>query len=71
MSANAQFSDCSDAYLDEVLAFWLRDQRLEFGSGKGVDESGFGHNEQKDLGASKDRQFVSLAVYDSCQYTNN
>lgn len=49
------------AYLDQVLALGLGHQRLELGSGEGVDETGLGDNEQKDLGASEDRQFVGLA----------
>jgi hypothetical protein len=49
------------AYLDQVLALGLGDQRLELGSGEGVDETSLGDDEQKDLGASEDRQFVGLA----------
>ena len=49
------------AYLDQVLALGLGHQRLELGGGEGVDETSLGHDEQKDLGASEDRQFVGLA----------
>ena len=49
------------SYLDQVLALGLGHQRLELGSGEGVDETSLGHDEQKDLGASEDRQFVGLA----------
>jgi hypothetical protein len=35
--------------LDEVLAFGLRDERLEFCGREGVYESGFGNDEKQDL----------------------
>ena len=48
------------AHLNKVLAFWLGDQRLELRGGEGVDQTGLGDNEQQDLGAGQDGQFVSL-----------
>lgn len=49
------------AYLDEVLALWLGDEWLQLGCGEGVDEPCLGHDEQQDLGAGENRQFVGLA----------
>lgn len=48
------------SYLNEVLALGLRDERLELGSGEGVDETGLGHDEKKHLGAGEDRELVCL-----------
>lgn len=48
--------------MDEVLALWLSDERLELGSCEGVDQSGLRNNKQQDLSASEDREFVSLYV---------
>lgn len=48
------------SYLDQVLAFGLCDQRLKLGSGEGVDKTGFGDDQQENLCASKDGQFVCL-----------
>lgn len=50
----------SKSYLDKVLSFWLRHQWLQLGSCEGVDETGLGHNQKKDLGSSKDGEFVCL-----------
>lgn len=47
-------------YLDKVLSFGLRHQWLQLGSCEGVDETGLGHDQEKDLGSSKDREFVCL-----------
>lgn len=49
------------AYLDQVLTLGLGHQRLQLGSGEGVDETSLGDDEQKDLGASEDGQLVGLA----------
>lgn len=55
-------------YLNEILAFWLGDERLEFRCGEGVDETGFRNDEKKHLGASEDRQFICLRRWSSvCQ----
>jgi hypothetical protein len=51
---------CDAPYLDEVLALGLGDQRLELGGGEGVDQPRLGDDEQEDLRASQDRQFVRL-----------
>lgn len=50
------------SYLDEVLALGFGDQRLELGSGEGVDKSGLGDDEQKHLGASQDGEFIRLSM---------
>lgn len=47
-------------YLDEVLALSLRHQRLELGSGEGVDEAGLRHDQQQHLGSGEDGQLVCL-----------
>lgn len=47
-------------YLDEVLALGLGYERLEFGGCEGVDKAGFGHDEEEDLGAGEDGEFVCL-----------
>ena len=52
----------ADAYLDQVLALRLGDQRLELRGGKGVDETSFGDDKKQDLCASQDTQFVCLYV---------
>lgn len=46
--------DWDAAYLDEVLAFGLRDEWLELRGREGVDEAGFGDDEQQYLGAGED-----------------
>lgn len=48
------------AYLDEVLAFGFGYEGLELRGGEGVDEAGLGDDEEEDLGAGEDGQFVSL-----------
>lgn len=53
------------AYLDEVLAFGLRDERLKLRGGEGVDQTGLGHHEKQDLGAGEDTELVGLM--DMCQ----
>ncbi len=52
---------CS-AYLDQILALWLCDQRLQLGRREGVDKTGFGHDEKQDLSTCQDRQFVCLEL---------
>jgi hypothetical protein len=47
-------------YLDEILAFGLGDERLQLRGREGVHEAGFGDDEKEDLGASEDRELVSL-----------
>lgn len=44
---------CVETCLDQVLAFCFGDQWLELGSGECVDQSGFGHDQEQDLGASE------------------
>lgn len=46
--------------LDEILAFWLGDERLELGSGKGVYKASLGDDEEQNLGASEGRELVCL-----------
>ncbi|CDK24650.1 unnamed protein product [Kuraishia capsulata CBS 1993] len=48
------------ASLDEIFAFRFCHQRLKLGGGEGVDESSFGHDEQKHLGSGQHRKLVSL-----------
>ena len=49
-----------EACLDEVLAFWLRDKRLQFGSSEGVDQAGFRDYEKEDLCSGEGGKFVCL-----------
>ena len=53
-----------DTDLNEVLAFGLRDQRLQLRRGERVDETGLGDDQEEDLGAGQDGEFVGL---DTCQ----
>lgn len=46
--------------LDEVLALWLGDERLELRGGEGIDETCLGHDKEQNLRASEGRQFVCL-----------
>lgn len=48
------------SYLDEVLAFGLRHEGLQFGGGERVDQPGLRHDEKQDLGACQHREFVGL-----------
>lgn len=48
------------AYLNEILPFRFCDQRLKFGSGKRINKTGFGNDEQQDLGSRENRQLVCL-----------
>lgn len=48
------------AYLNEVLAIRLRDQRLQLWCCKGVDETCLGNDEEENLCSSENRQLVSL-----------
>ena len=50
------------AYLDEVLAFRLSDERLELWCREGVDEPSFRDDEQEDLGASEDTKLIGLSL---------
>lgn len=63
VSRCARFDGCF-AYLDKILAFRFGHEWLELRGGKGVDESGFRNDEQQDLGASENRQLVSLEIND-------
>jgi hypothetical protein len=51
---------CEHAYLDQILAFWLGDQRLQLGRGECVDEASLGDDEEEDLGSSQDGKLVCL-----------
>ena len=48
-------------YLNQVLALGLCDERLELGRGEGVDQPGFRHDQEQDLGACQNRELVGLA----------
>ena len=52
--------------LDEILALGLGDERLQLGSSEGVDETSFRHDQQEDLCASEDREFVGLFARCQC-----
>lgn len=49
-----------EAYLNQVLALSLSDERLQLRRGKGVDKPGLGHDEKEDLGTRQDGQLVGL-----------
>jgi hypothetical protein len=50
------------AYLDQVLAFGLGDERLQLGGGEGIDQSGLGDDKEEHLGSGEDRQLVGLVA---------
>ena len=50
------------AYLDQILPFGLGDERLQFRSGEGVDQTSLGDDEEKDLSACEDGEFVCLEL---------
>lgn len=52
--------------LNEVLALWLGDERLQLRRGECVDKAGLGDNEQKHLRACERRKLISL--YDATRY---
>ena len=56
---------CIQAGLDEVLAFWLGDERLQLCCRECVDESGFRDDEQEDLCASQRRELIGF-LHDTC-----
>ena len=49
-----------EACLDEILAFRLRDERLQFGRGEGVDQASFRDDEKEDLRSCESGKFVCL-----------
>jgi hypothetical protein len=49
-----------EARLNEVFPFWLCDERLELGSGEGIDETSLRDHEEKDLGTSERGKLVGL-----------
>ena len=65
VSAKSSWELSCNTYLDEILAFGLGDKRLQLGCGESVDETSFRHDQEEDLGARKDREFVSLG---RCKY---
>ena len=46
--------------LDEVLAFWLRDEWLQLRGGEGVDEAGLGHDKEEYLCAGEGGKLICL-----------
>lgn len=48
------------AYLDQVLALGLGDERLQLGCGEGVDQASLGDYKEKYLSAGENGQLVSL-----------
>lgn len=51
---------CRCTHLDQVLALWLGDQRLELGRGEGVDQSRLGDNQEQDLSTGQNGQLIGL-----------
>jgi hypothetical protein len=51
---------CVEACLDEILALRLRDERLQFGSGEGVNQASFRDDEKEDLCSCESGKFVCL-----------
>ena len=51
---------CIQAGLDEVLAFWLRDKRLELRGRESIDEACLGHDEKEYLRSGQGRELVRL-----------
>ena len=51
-----------EACLDEILAFRLRDERLQFGSGEGVDQASFRDDKKEDLCSCESGKFVCLKI---------
>ena len=49
-----------EACLNEVLALGLCDERLELGSGEGIDKTGLRDDEEKDLSTSEGGKLVGL-----------
>ena len=49
-----------EACLNEVLAFGLGHERLELGSGEGIDETGLRDDEEKDLSTRERGKLVGL-----------
>jgi hypothetical protein len=47
-------------YLNEILPLGLGHERLKLRGGEGIDEAGFGYDEQKDLCTGEDRKLVRL-----------
>lgn len=47
-------ADRAGAYLDEILAFWFCDERLELWCCESVYEAGLGNDEEQNLGAGQD-----------------
>ena len=45
-------------YLNQVLALSLSDERLKLGCREGVDEASLGDDQEQDLRAGKNGQFV-------------
>ncbi len=46
--------------LDQILAFGLGNQRLELGSGEGIDQASLRDDQEEHLRASEDRQLIGL-----------
>jgi hypothetical protein len=48
-------------YLNEILAFGFGDKGLELWRSEGIYQSSLRNDEQKDLSASQNRQFIGLS----------
>lgn len=53
---------CVPTHLNQILALWLGDERLELRSGEGVDEARLRHDKKQDLGAGEDGELIGLRV---------
>ena len=53
-------------YLNQILAFGLRDKWLKLGCREGVHQTRLRNDEEKDLSARQDRQFVCLMMNQLC-----
>lgn len=56
----SQVSIEDGAYLNQVLALGLRDERLELGCCESVDQSRLGNDEEEDLSTGQDGQLIGL-----------
>lgn len=46
--------------MDQILAFWLGDQRLQLRCGEGVDQASLGDDQEQNLGAGQDGKLIGL-----------
>lgn len=46
--------------MDQILALWLGNQRLQLGCRESIHETSLGNHQEQDLGASQDGKLVGL-----------